>query len=313
MDELLAKHRKEQRDLQSVVTQKKKSATKKTRKGVNEECIRLEQELKARQEEELAALNGGDQKSTSSDEDEGGSKEDDVKPNGKDVSTKQAAQTLSILSISSPASPTEPQSEQGQRKPNRQKARLARRTAEQAELAAKAEEEAASLPDLRAQEREGMLKAFKERGLKEKEVRADGHCLYAAVADQLTLQDIGLKPSITPKILAEEEKVEPYREVRRTAAQYIKEHEEDFSAFLEEPLDEYVRKVGETGEWGGQLELLALAKAYGVGISVLEGDGRVHEIEGDEETSKDEETRVWLAYYRHGFGLGEHYNSLRKG
>jgi OTU domain-containing protein 6 len=46
MEELQAKHRKELRDLQSKITQKKKQASKKTRKGVNEECDRLEQELK---------------------------------------------------------------------------------------------------------------------------------------------------------------------------------------------------------------------------------------------------------------------------
>jgi OTU domain-containing protein 6 len=30
--------------------------------------------------------------------------------------------------------------------------------------------------------------------------------------------------------------------------------------------------------------------------------------EGEEEGKKT----IWLAYYRHGYGLGEHYNSLRK-
>jgi OTU domain-containing protein 6 len=49
MEELQSTHRKEQRDLQSRVTQKKKQASKKTRKGVNEECDRLEADLKQKQ------------------------------------------------------------------------------------------------------------------------------------------------------------------------------------------------------------------------------------------------------------------------
>jgi OTU domain-containing protein 6 len=80
---------------------------------------------------------------------------------------------------------------------------------------------------------------------------------------------------------------------------------------LEEPLGEYVRKIRETGEWGGQLELMALAKTYGIDINVLQGDGRVEKIEGAADGNKDEKV-AWLAYYKHGFGLGEHYNSLRK-
>jgi OTU domain-containing protein 6 len=76
-------------------------------------------------------------------------------------------------------------------------------------------------------------------------------------------------------------------------------------------LDYYIYKIKNTGEWGGQLELMALAKKYNVAISVLQGDGRVEEINPDK-TDADNEKQLWLAYYRHGFGLGEHYNSLRK-
>ena len=81
----------------------------------------------------------------------------------------------------------------------------------------------------------------------------------------------------------------------------------EFLPFLEEELESYVAKVRDTGEWGGQIELLALAKAYETKISVLQGDGSVVDVgEGSDEE------RLWVAYYRHGFGLGEHYNSLRK-
>ncbi|KAE9964991.1 hypothetical protein EG328_010052 [Venturia inaequalis] len=321
MDEILAKHRKEQRDLQSVITQKKKAASKKTRKGVNDECTRLEQDLNSRQEAELAALNGDEKAQEEKDMDSSSEPEPEPEdqPSIPDARISETTKKVSFLDISEkppgPVAQPTPGPGPAAKKRNRQKDRLARRAAEASEAAAQAEKEASEAPDLRSLERERMNKAFTARGLVEKEVRADGHCLYASVADQLALLGVGLRPRIVPTMVSgrgngeDEEKVESYRAVRQTAARYIKEHEDDFVAFLEEPVDEYVRKVGETGEWGGQLELLALAKAYGVSISVLDGNGQVHEVEG---TNKDEEKRIWLAYYRHGFGLGEHYNSLRK-
>ena len=187
-----------------------------------------------------------------------------------------------------------------------------------------ASQEASNLPDLKAQERERMIKEFKRRGLVEKEIRADGHCLYSAFADQMDILGVPLDftPSEKPSILKslsnglkreslEEQiaKSERYRLVRRSAAEYIESHGDDFAPFLEEPLPLYIHKVRDTGEWGGQLELLALAKTYGVQINVLQGDGRVEEIFPEDQ--QDAKT-IWLAYYRHGFGLGEHYNSLRK-
>lgn len=57
-DEIRSRHSKEQKDLQARITQKKKNATKKTRKGVNAECEELERQLKERQEEERRSLNG---------------------------------------------------------------------------------------------------------------------------------------------------------------------------------------------------------------------------------------------------------------
>jgi OTU domain-containing protein 6 len=74
------------------------------------------------------------------------------------------------------------------------------------------------------------------------------------------------------------------------------------------------------------LELSALANAYGVEIRVVQGEGRVEVVkpdatiagagdgdtDGDAAKKEEERKTLWLAYYRHGYGLGEHYNSLRK-
>ncbi|KAL9088021.1 MAG: hypothetical protein Q9165_006362 [Trypethelium subeluteriae] len=311
MEELHARHRKEQRDLHSKITQKKKSATKKTRKGVNDECAFLEQELKERQAAEIGAIDtqngvGETVNNSSLGEEEqvaaadGGTRDDSTLKTGY-------TQTTPVTSTD-----TTPSNSDHSRKPNRQKARLARRAAEQEALADQAAKEAADMPNERERERVQMLSFFEQRGLKEHEIRADGHCLYSAIADQINQLGLSLSPSAptNEESKTTSETLPSYLQVRHAAADYITANPDDFAAFLEEPLDEYVHKVRDTGEWGGQLELTALANAYGMEVNVLQGNGRVEQITSQ---SKPGSPPIWLAYYRHGFGLGEHYNSLRKG
>lgn len=293
MDEIQARHRKELKDLQNKITQKKKQASKKTRKGVNDECDRLEADLKAQQAAEIAAWNGEASLDDVADD------LDDLHVNEKSEEAKEdEAESVNLANAGSTAT----QADRG-RKPNRQKARLARRAAEQDEVARQAAEEAENLPDMKQQERDRMLSYMSERSLVEKEIRADGHCLYSAVADQLTQLDVPLSTAS-----ATTQSAVQYKLTRDAAADYIEGHGDDFAPFLEEPLPGYVHKIRDTAEWGGQLELQALAKVYGVEINVLQDFGRVEKIKPD----GDAKGEIWLGYYKHGFGLGEHYNSLRK-
>ncbi|MCJ1436954.1 hypothetical protein MMC27_006337 [Xylographa pallens] len=288
MEELIKKHRQEQRDLQSKITQKKKAATKKTRKGINDECAELERQLTEQHNTELSGVPGnghiGDGEALS----------DAGEDNQDPTLLENATGNLSVAEKSDAPF-------QG-KKPNRQKARLARRAAEQEAATARAAAEAANLPDLRENERLVMQKELNLRGLVEKDIRPDGHCLYSAVADQLSTRRI-IQAS------GEHEEAKPdYKSVRRVAANFVSKHAADFSPFLEEPIEDYVVKIKDTAEWGGQLELSALARAYGMNINILQGDGRVEKIEAGID---DSGPPIWLAYYRHSFGLGEHYNSLR--
>lgn len=298
MEELQRRHRQEQKDLQNRVTQKKKSATKKTRKGINDECAELERQLKEQQHNELAAISGVDD-SIGLEDDRG----NDDHPDDQDLQGVSAGNLMKPSSVSPPV----PESSGQMKKPNRQKARLARRAAEQEVAAEQASKEAASLPDLRDEERKSMRDAYIPRGLQEYEIRSDGHCLYAAIADQLQTTRLSRNQN------SESNSYIPlpgdYKITRQVAADYISKHQDDFVPFLEEPLDQYVKTIRETGEWGGHLEILALAKAYDVNINVLQGNGKVEKIEGGSDEDHDE---LWLAYYLHSFGLGEHYNSLRK-
>ena len=310
LETLQARHRKEQRDLVSRTTQKKKAASKKTRKGVNDECERLEQELKERQANELAILKGEktEEEPLPEDEDEGSEAGHEA---GQSNGIEKSVEDLSIAS--SQGAEDVSQQDGVRKKPNRAKARLARRAAEQEALVAQAKEEAANMPDLREQERTRMAQQLSKHSLQLKEIRADGHCLYAAVADQMETQGLGLKPRIQPKIIGKEETELPeYKKVRYAAAEFIAHNPDDFVGFMEEPLDQYLQKIRETGEWGGHMELMALAKTYGVKINVLHGDGRVDAITPDDNEGAQEAKEIWLGYYKHSHGLGEHYNSLRK-
>lgn len=297
MDELLAKHSKEKRDLASKIAQKKKSATKKTRKGVNDDCERLERELGEKHAAEIRELEPQDPEELESAVGDL-SITDDVGDHGEVV--QALPEDLPVLTtnsqtLSEAGSGSQPRT----KKPNRQKERLARRAAEQEAAAQAAELEAKNQPDRREQEMSAMKKQMESLKLRETLIRPDGHCLFSACAH-----------SMPPESISQgDQSKEPYQRVRSSAAAFMSSHPDDFAPFLEEPLDAYVDKIRNTAEWGGQLELQAIARSYNVDINVLQADGRVEKIRSDSEDSQDV---IWLAYYRHSFGLGEHYNALAK-
>lgn len=293
LEDMQNRHRKEQKDLQGKITQKKKGATKKTRKGVNTECEELERQLKERQQQESSALLGKLEPEVEDISEDGDSAEEEATPaNGVAESSSPT--------INPEATPTE----DGQgKKRNRQKERLARRAAEQEAAIEEAKKEAANQPDKKQVERKKMLEQIKAEGLVEKSIRPDGHCLFSAIADQLSQAGIPLEAG-TDENLKEDQK---YVVVRKAAAKYIEGHPDDFVSFMDEPLDQHVSKIRDTAEWGGHIELLALAKTYNVEICVIRDTGPQIIDPGNKDPEK-----IWLAYYQHGFGLGEHYNSLRK-
>ncbi|KIW61321.1 hypothetical protein PV05_01456 [Exophiala xenobiotica] len=293
MEDLLAKHRKEKRDLQARITQKKKNATKKTRKGVNDECERLERELAEKQQAEVDQLEPKQAQLAAA--------VDGLKLDEPAEETTDEPETETAEVQPEPANGDFTAEQSRSKKPNRQKARLARRAAEQQAQVAAAAAEAENMPDLRDQEISTMKKQMETRGLVETMIRPDGHCLFSACAHSMSPEQV---PQSGPN-------KEPYQNVRYAAAEFMAAHPDDFSAFMEEPLESYVKKIRDTAEWGGQLELQAISRAYSININVLQADGRVEKISCGTEKGADT-SDVWLAYYRHSFGLGEHYNALKK-
>ncbi|KAF3907240.1 hypothetical protein ABW20_dc0104111 [Dactylellina cionopaga] len=317
MEDLLALHRKQLRDLQSVITQKKKSATKKTRRGVNDDCERLERELKEKQAAEVAALETQPNPDSPT---EGAGDAEAIKSTNIDADSKteEISDQLQETRIDDfESTPTNHErlpttaTDNGPKKGNRQKARLARRAAQIEEIALQAEQEAASQPNLRAVEAERMTALFKENGLTEVQVAPDGHCLYSAFA--MGLESAGI-PLASRGSVSEGEgskRQRNYTFTRAAAGDYISSHPDDFVPFLEEGemLEGHVRKVKGTAEWGGQMELLALAKEYEVTVKIVQAQGVGVTAMNEDDGKKAD---VWLAYHRRGYGLGEHYNALKK-
>ena len=75
----------------------------------------------------------------------------------------------------------------------------------------------------------------------------------------------------------------------------------------EDGFEDYCEKVAKSTTWGGQLEIRALANEFGTPIEIIQADGPVINVGGQEYGS---ESPLILSYHRHFYRLGEHYNSV---
>lgn len=173
------------------------------------------------------------------------------------------------------------------------------------------------------EEEESISTTCKLLGLELYNVTPDGHCLFAAVADQLAIL------GIIPREQAN------YTVTRTTAANYIYTHPDDFLPFLPsidgedgigamdaglmtpQQFEIYCTAMRDTGVWGGEPEILALSRAYNIPIHVIQSGTPsvvVHNPTGapDQDSGFDASKKaVRISYHRRMYGLGEHYNSLR--
>ncbi|KAK9389261.1 hypothetical protein V1515DRAFT_595339 [Lipomyces mesembrius] len=173
LDEILARHRKESRDL--VATRKKKE--------VHAKCEQMECDLKARHESELAAANNTGSHDIPNTND-GHVTEEEVED---EISPDKLLEQLA-LDVSTPADPEPAPREQQQPqkkgpKKNRQKDRLARKKAAIDQMTAEAALEAAKIPDLRKIELENIKALTDKLGLIQYDIVPDGHCLPLITTD----------------------------------------------------------------------------------------------------------------------------------
>ncbi|WFD04067.1 ubiquitinyl hydrolase 1 [Malassezia obtusa] len=194
------------------------------------------------------------------------------------------------------------------KKMSRQKARLARRDAAAAQMRAEAEQEVQdSDRHGAANEERALQEVCSTLGVSVCEIPADGHCLYAAIADQLNVR----YPA--PEVY-------DYRMLRMAAARYMRAHSADFMPFISD-LDEshagvsgsgpnsseakfhqYCDKMETTSAWGGQPEILALSKVFHTPIHVVQPGMPVVKICDEEFPEKQP---LLISYHIKMFGSGE--------
>ncbi|CUM46322.1 uncharacterized protein AC631_02465 [Debaryomyces fabryi] len=287
-DEMVQRHKVEQKNLMATITGMKKQATKKTRKGVISKCNELQESLNQKHKKELSELDGN----TTDDV------EDELRP--EDLLAQMEKTTINDTNnaeekkLSAEAINTDAR----QPKRNRQKERLAKRNAKIEQMKDEARKESENDVDYRKIEQESMQHIIERGNLVVYEIKPDGHCLFASIQDQLSIRH--------PKDVS-------IQELRDTAALYMKSHPDDFIPFLFDEatnslrdLTEYTNELTTTAMWGSDMEIMALANEYDCPITVLMAGGSPITI--NPEGSNPE---LKLAFYKHSFGLGEHYNSLR--
>ena len=145
----------------------------------------------------------------------------------------------------------------------------------------------------------------------------DGHCLFAAVADQLAI--LGILPRAQAN----------YAVTRAAAADYIYTHPDDFLPFLPSIDGEdgvgatdaglitprqfgiYCAAIRNTGVWGGEPEILALSRSFNIPIHVIQSGTPpvvVHNPTGAPEYDDGMDGSkkvVRISYHRRMYGLGE--------
>ncbi|KAA0200379.1 hypothetical protein HAZT_HAZT010143 [Hyalella azteca] len=263
---------------------KNAQSCKKKKKEALEEIAKLEADLKKRHEIELADSACNQEKSA--------------------LSANEAVDDkLATLSLSDDTPTTlEDKNNLSQKitKVSRAAKRRAKKedAAQQREAELQKEREFQLLNSPRSIEARLMTKLIKERNLSVTEVQPDGNCMYSALSLQL-------------------EGSKSMENLRNLASDYMLEHKNDFLPFLTDPesgnqLDEsafldYCHKVASTPAWGGQPELRALSQVLKRKIEVLQAEGAPMVL-GEEFGGE----ALLLAYYRHSFSLGEHYNSLHR-
>ncbi|GMF22743.1 unnamed protein product [Phytophthora fragariaefolia] len=154
-----------------------------------------------------------------------------------------------------------------------------------------------------------ILAQLARHGLKIKDIPSDGHCMYHAVADQMKQKNLSVA-----------DEVAGFQYLRKLTSEYMLAHADDFLPFM--ALDEtaaspeaafatYCDRVANTADWGGQIELRALACALRTPIEVFSAEGDVLLMGGEfVDEDGDSATKLQLTYHLHYYTLGEHFNSV---
>ena len=127
---------------------------------------------------------------------------------------------------------------------------------------------------------------LKQSNLAMQEVKADGNCLFRAIADQLD---------------GNQHNHDMYRQ---SIVEYIKRCEDDFAPFVEDDVDfeTYLKNMKGCGMgWPNRID--CMSRLYSVNIVIYHLDAPTYVIKNEAEKASD---TIKLSYHD-----GEHYNSVR--
>jgi OTU domain-containing protein 6 len=159
-----------------------------------------------------------------------------------------------------------------------------------------------------------LIPLLRQDNLKIYLIPADGHCLYNSIAHQLNtrisqdyISNI-IENNILYASLEHKDGTNSgfdYKELRRIASIYMKNHSNDFIPFMQDsqPFDSYCNQVENGAIWGGQMEIQAISQSFELKIIIYQSDMKI--VIGEEFSEF-----ITISYHKYQYGLGEHYNSL---
>ncbi|XP_058444448.1 deubiquitinase OTUD6B [Malaya genurostris] len=267
---LLARHRKEKKELVAKVQSLKKAKVdKKRKKEIQEEIVCMEAELEARHADELNQLN---------------------------------ALKISEISVATPKTESaESQVEDKQPKLSKAQRRREKKSQEGKDREAQIKaEEALHRDSPRILEDRKIVELLAKRGLAPFPVPADGDCLYNAVKHQLS--QIGVHDYETADL---RQLAADYIETNQDNLIHYMTNPETENILSVDEFRKYCFQIRNTKVWGGEIEVKALSSSLKCPIEIIQASGTspVHGEDGDPER------KLVLTYHRHMYRLGEHYNS----
>ncbi|RLN06612.1 hypothetical protein BBJ28_00002811 [Nothophytophthora sp. Chile5] len=280
------RHKLEMRTLQNDVKafQKKAKKDRMSKKDVEAQIQAMESEAKQRHEEELLAF------------------ETEEEP--LEATIVASEQPADVAASVEPAVLTKVVKAQRKREAKKKQERERRERIEEANKHTVSE---------RQIEADMIQAQLARHGLTIKDIPSDGHCMYHAVADQMAQR--GLSTGNSDGKAA-------FQYLRELTSDYMLAHPDDFLPFValeeaatdpQEAFETYCNRVANTADWGGQLELRALACALQRPIEVYSAEGDALVMGGEFANGDDESSSkpLQLTYHLHYYTLGEHFNSVK--
>uniref|UniRef100_A0A182WLL3 OTU domain-containing protein n=1 Tax=Anopheles minimus TaxID=112268 RepID=A0A182WLL3_9DIPT len=277
-EEVMARHRKEKKELQcKIQSMKKMKVDKKKKKEIQEEIANLEQEIEQRHAEELNRLNLSDAPEPSSNQPDSNGEAHEQ----SNVDTEKE----------------EPRLSKAQR-------RRDKKAQDNRERDAQIREEQAVLQKSspRILENNRINEILIKRDMLTHSVPADGDCLYNAINHQLTQLGIGSYSAPELRSMAAD-----YIEANRDVMICYMSHPDTGDMLSPEEFDKYCHQVRATKAWGGEIEIKALSTSLKCPIEVIQAVGPAT-VHGQDESAN---RKLVLTYHRHMYRLGEHYNSTK--